>query len=128
MNTAITKGVQIQVKTNFRPDLSHPLDSNYFFNYHITIENHNHYSVQLLHRDWYIFDSLNAPNFVSGEGVIGEQPILQPGEKFTYTSGCDLFSEFGFMKGFYTFKNLETHKLFEVLVPTFYLMHPPRLN
>jgi ApaG protein len=128
MNTAITKGIQIHVQTNYRADLSHPLDSNYFFNYHIQIENHNNFDVQLLHRDWYIFDSLNAPNFVSGEGVIGEQPILKPGEIFSYTSGCDLFSEFGFMKGFYTFRNLSNEQLFEVLVPTFKLMHPPRLN
>ena len=128
MNTAITKGIQIHVQTDYRPDLSHPMDSNYFFNYHIQIENHNNFDVQLLHRDWYIFDSLNAPNFVSGEGVIGEQPILKPGEVFSYTSGCDLFSEFGFMKGFYTFRNLTNEQLFEVLVPTFQLMHPPRLN
>ncbi len=128
METAITEGVQITVETNFRSDLSHVIDNQFFFNYTITIENHNNFTVQLLSRDWYIFDSLNEPNFVSGHGVIGEQPILKPGQQFTYMSGCELFSEIGFMKGFYTFKNLADGKLFQVYVPIFKLIHPPRLN
>ena len=128
METAITEGVQITVETNFRSDLSHVIDNQFFFNYTITMENHNNFTVQLLSRDWYIFDSLNEPNFVSGNGVIGEQPVLKPGQQFTYMSGCELFSEIGFMKGFYTFKNLVDGKLFQVYVPIFKLIHPPRLN
>jgi ApaG protein len=128
MNTAITEGVQITVNTQFRPDLSHVADSQFFFNYRITIENQNDFNVQLLNRDWYIFDSLNDPDFVSGNGVVGEQPILKPGQQFTYTSGCELFSELGFMKGFYTFKNLRDGQLFQVFVPTFKLIYPPKLN
>lgn len=128
MSTAITEGVQITVNTQFRPDLSHVADSQFFFNYRITIENQNDFNVQLLNRDWYIFDSLNDPDFVSGNGVVGEQPILKPGQQFTYTSGCELFSELGFMKGFYTFKNLRDGQLFQVFVPTFKLIYPPKLN
>jgi len=128
METAITEGVKITVNTQFRSDLSHVKDNQYFFNYRIEMENHNNFNVQLLNRDWYIFDSLNEPNFVSGNGVVGEQPILKPGERFSYTSGCELFSEVGFMKGFYTFKNLNEGKLFQVYVPTFKLIYPPKLN
>ncbi len=128
MNTATTEGVQITVNTQFRPDLSQIAESQFFFNYRITIENHNEFDVQLLNRDWCIFDSLNEPNFVSGHGVVGEQPILKPGQTFTYTSGCELFSEMGFMKGFYTFKNLKNGQLFQVFVPTFKLIYPPKLN
>jgi ApaG protein len=128
METAITEGVQITVDTNFRSDLSHVIDNQFFFNYTITMENHNNFDVQLLSRDWYIFDSLNEPNFVSGKGVIGEQPILKPGQQFTYMSGCELFSEIGFMKGFYTFINLAEGNIFQVYVPIFKLIHPPRLN
>ena len=128
METAITEGVQITVETKFRSDLSHVIDNQFFFNYTITMENRNNFTVQLLSRDWYIFDSLNEPNFVSGNGVIGEQPILKPGQQFTYMSGCELFSEIGFMKGFYTFKNLTDNKLFQVYVPIFKLIHPPSLN
>ncbi len=128
MNTAITEGVKISVNTQFRSDLSQIMSSQFFFNYRITIENHNAFDIQLITRDWYIFDSLNEPSFVSGSGVVGEQPLLKPGQSFTYTSGCELMSEMGFMKGFYTFKNLSNGKLFQVIVPTFKLIYPPRLN
>ncbi len=128
MNTAITKGVEITVNTRFRSDLSNVLKNQFFFNYHIKIENFNDFNVQLMQRDWYIFDSLNEPNFVSGNGVIGEQPILKPGQKFDYISGCELLSEIGFMKGFYTFKNLTDGSVFQVYIPTFTLFYPARLN
>jgi ApaG protein len=128
MNTAITEGVKISVHSQFRADLSQVLVNQYFFNYRITIENHNSFDIQLISREWYIFDSLNEPNIVSGSGVVGEQPLLKPGKNFTYTSGCELLSEIGFMKGFYTFKNLNNGKLFQVIVPTFKLIFPPRLN
>lgn len=128
METAITEGVQITVNTQFRPDFSQITENQFFFNYRVHIENQNSFDVQLLNRDWYIFDSLNDPNFVSGNGVVGEQPILKPGQEFSYTSGCELFSEIGFMKGFYTFKNLQNGELFQVFIPKFKLIYPPKLN
>lgn len=128
MNTLITSGIQISVKTDFRYDLSEIVASKYFFNYCIEIQNTNPFAVQLRSRDWYIFDSLNDARFVSGPGVVGEQPILKPGERFAYTSGCDLNAEIGLMKGFYTFQNMTDGELFEVFVPTFRLEYPPKLN
>lgn len=128
MNTLTTSGVQISVKTNFRTDLSEVLESRYFFNYRVEIQNTNAYPVQLQSRDWYIFDSLSEAKYVSGSGVVGEQPILKPGETFTYSSGCDLQAEIGMMKGFYTFINMDNGSLFEVIVPTFKLEYPPKLN
>ena len=128
MNTLITSGIQISVKTDFRYDLSEIVESKYFFNYRIEIQNTNSFPVQLRSRDWYIFDSLNDARFVSGPGVVGEQPILKPGERFAYTSGCDLHAEIGLMKGFYTFQNMTDGELFEVFVPTFRLEYPPKLN
>ena len=104
MNTLITSGVQISVKTNFRKDLSEVRESRYFFTYRVEIQNTNSHAVQLQSRDWYIFDSLGEARFVSGPGVVGEQPILKPGETFVYSSGCDLQAEIGMMKGFYTFR------------------------
>lgn len=92
------------------------------------MENQNDFDVQLLTREWYIFDSLSEARYVSGEGVVGEQPILKPGERFNYTSGCELFSDMGMMKGFYTFKNLKSGELFQVIVPTFLLEYPNKLN
>ena len=128
MNTITTEGVKISVITLFRPDLSIVNENHFLFNYKIEIENKNENSVQLLHRDWYIFDSLNPPSFVSGDGVIGEQPILKPGQSYSYTSGSKLESEIGQMKGFYTFKNLLTNELFQVIIPTFDLIYPGKMN
>ena len=128
MHTAITEGVEIIVRSQFRADLSNVELGSFFYNYHVIVENHNSHSVQLLHRDWYIFDSLDEANSVSGPGVIGEQPILHPSEKFEYTSGCELRSEAGFMKGFYTFHNLNSGINFQVNIPVFNLIFPPKLN
>ncbi len=128
MNTLITSGVQISVKTHFRDDLSEIMQSKFFFNYTIEIRNTNPFPVKLQTRDWYIFDSLNEARYVNGPGVIGEQPVLKSGENFSYTSGCDLNAEIGMMKGFYTFQNMLDGELFEVFVPTFRLEYPPKLN
>lgn len=128
METLTTAGVQISVRTYFRPDLSDMSDRSFFFNYVIEIENTNNFDIQLMTREWYIFDSLSDARYVSGEGVIGEQPLLKPGERFTYTSGCDLNSEIGMMKGFYTFRNLLDGELFQAFVPTFRLEQPGKMN
>ena len=86
----------------------------YFYNYRIDIHNSNDFKVQLISREWHIFDSLNEAHFVNGPGVIGEQPFLNPEESYTYTSACELKSDIGKMKGFYTFKNMLTNDLFQV--------------
>ena len=128
MRTLISSGVQISVKTIFRGDLSEINIGQFFFNYEVYMENMNDYNVQLISREWYIFDSLNEARLISGPGVIGEQPILKPEGNFSYTSGCDLNSEMGRMKGFYTFKNLSTGDLFQVNVPEISLEYPSKLN
>ena len=128
METLTTSGIQISVKTDFRKDLSELQESQYFFNYHIAIENHNDFEVQLISREWYVFDSLSEARYIHGVGVVGEQPVFKQGDSYFYTSGCDLHSEIGLMKGFYTFKNLNTGELFEVFVPTFRLEFQGKLN
>jgi ApaG protein len=132
MNTAITEGVKISVRTTFRPDLSNIEDNVYLFNYKIEIENQNPFPVRLTRRHWRIMDSLDHTRFVDGDGVIGEQPTLYPGEIFAYRSACDLSSEIGFMDGFYEFEQLngsgEIIKTFSVEVPRFRLIYPFKLN
>jgi ApaG protein len=128
METAITEGVQITVRSQFRPESSAVLSNLYFYSYHISIENHNNFQVQLIAREWYIFDSLNEHQFVQGAGVVGEQPILHPNQRYEYTSGCELVSEIGLMKGNYMFKNLETGNWFKVNIPVFQLEFPPKCN
>lgn len=125
---ATTKGVRITVKTNYQSSIADEKQQIFIFHYHVEIENRNHFSIQLLRRQWHIYDSLNPLRIVDGEGVIGEQPVIESGEIFRYTSGCDLNSEIGFMKGNYTLLNLETKALFEVEIPQFQLFVPKKLN
>lgn len=128
MVTAITEGILISVKSNFIEEYSDAEKGNFFFKYHIEIENRNRFSVQLLSRDWYIFDSLDFPKMVSGDGVVGEQPILKSGETYAYNSGCEIHSEIGYMTGHYTFRNVDTNEEFPVLIPRFELYFPAVLN
>lgn len=127
-SVSFTEGVEVGVMSQFRADVSEARDGSYFFNYRITIENRNSFPVKLLHRDWFIFDSLNPTSHVSGEGVVGQQPVLSPGEIYEYTSGCELQSEVGAMHGFYTFMNVNTHDMFRVDIPSFELIFPGRMN
>ncbi len=128
MCVAITEGISIRVKNNFVEEYSNIDNHKFFFKYTIEIENKSRFSVQLLRRDWYIFDSLNLPKIVSGVGVIGKQPILKPGESYTYSSGCEINSEIGYMTGHYTFLNIETKTEFPALIPRFDLYFPAVLN
>jgi ApaG protein len=128
IHTATTEGVKVTVFTKYRPDLSEVDSSRYFFNYQIEILNSNNFPVKLLYRNWFIFDSLEEAHVIKGDGVIGEQPELKSGESFIYTSGCELHSEIGYMRGFYTFDNLLSGQRFDVSVPQFQLIYTPRLN
>ena len=128
MNTLTTCGVSVTVKQKFDQKLSDLSNSSFFFRYSIKITNNSESTVQLISRKWEIFDSLNSTKIVEGLGVIGEQPILKPGESFSYESGCELFSEIGSMKGLYSFKNIETQQNLRVLIPKFYLYYPGILN
>lgn len=127
-NTAITEGVKISVETKFLKDFSDVIDSKYIFKYRIKVQNYNSYPVKLFYRDWLIFDSLDDFKHVSGAGVVGNQPILQSGESFEYESFCNLVSDYGYMKGHYTFINLEDGSEFPVFIPKFDLIYPFKLN
>jgi ApaG protein len=96
--------------------------------YFITIENKGNYAVQLLSRHWDIFDSNGEKREVDGEGVIGETPIIEPGEKYEYNSGCNLLTDLGYMKGYYNMKRLMDDTLFKAVIPQFDLVVPAKLN
>jgi len=128
MNNAITSGVEISVETFYQPEYSNPLQHEYMFAYRITIVNHNTFTVQLLNRHWYIFDSNGEYREVEGDGVIGQQPVLLQGEQFQYVSGSQLRSELGTMHGIYQMVNLHNNKKFEVNIPRFQLESPTKCN
>jgi ApaG protein len=96
-----TRGVRVAVVSEYAADRSRPLQHQYFFLYTITISNEGAETVQLLTRHWIITDGGGHIEEVRGPGVVGQQPVLAPGESFTYTSGCPLATPFGTMEGTY---------------------------
>src|SRR6478672_6330756 len=121
MVSQITRGIKISVKTSFEGTYFKNYKIHFAFSYEITIENHGKDSVQLTSRHWDIYDSLNNPEAVDGEGVIGKKPVLKPGESHTYSSGCLLSSPFGAMKGHFNMINFTSTRSFRVIVPSFRL-------
>jgi ApaG protein len=128
MPTATTHDVEVDVETQYQPQQSNPLSEDFLFAYRITIKNHGDHVIQLLRRHWYIHDSNGEKREVEGEGVVGLQPVLKPGETHSYISGCNLKSELGKMKGIYLFEKLVDGNRFEVQVPEFTMMVPYREN
>ena len=124
----ITDGVSISVLTAFQERYSNPKALDFLFSYEITIENLSVSPVRLLRRHWYILDSVGTRREVDGEGVIGEQPLLHPGEQFTYVSAANIQTEMGRMTGYYTMENLHAGKLFNVTIPEFELIAPFKMN
>lgn len=128
MTKTLTHGIEISVECKYWPEQSSPKDNLYFFIYYITIENKSRESMQLIKRHWDIFDSINEKRMVDGIGVVGETPVIEPGEKYEYNSGCNLVSELGFMKGYYTMKKILSGTEVDVEIPQFNLIVPAKLN
>ncbi|MGV6945967.1 Co2+/Mg2+ efflux protein ApaG [Sphingobacterium kyonggiense] len=128
MTTQITSGVKISVESTYQSEYSNPENEHFMFAYRITIENVSEYTVQLLRRHWNIFDSIGINKQVDGDGVVGEQPILAPGESHQYVSGCNLKSELGFMEGYYEMIRELDNSIFHVHIPRFNLIASYRLN
>ena len=128
MVSEITKGVKVSVVTEYQPEYSSPSQHHYVFTYKVEIENQSEYTIQLLRRKWFIFDSNGSIKEVEGEGVVGQQPILEPEQTHEYISGCNLKTGIGKMNGTYVFERLVDGKLFEVAIPEFVMTVPFKLN
>lgn len=128
MATQITQGIKISVETFYRPGQSRPLQNEYLFAYKINIENFGDFSIKLLKRFWTIIDSNGLVKTVEGEGVVGEQPVIEAGGSYQYVSGCNLQSEMGKMRGEYTVEKLVDGRQFKVTIPEFLLVAPLKLN
>ena len=128
MVTAITEGVKISVETIYQDEHSNPANEHFMFAYRIEVENLSDQSVQLMRRKWFIFDSNGTTRDVEGEGVVGLQPVIAPGESYSYVSGCNLKTDIGTMRGYYSMNNLVTETSFNVEIPEFQLVVPYRLN
>ncbi len=128
IKSAVTNGIRVSVKTEYQEAYSSPLQEHYVFTYKIRIENNSDKTIQLLRRQWFIFDSDGTVKEIEGEGVIGLQPILEPGEYHEYVSGCNLKTSIGKMLGSYLMERLIDGKTFHVEIPEFNLIVPYRLN
>jgi ApaG protein len=123
MYRAITRQIEVTVEPNFLPKRSAPDQGQYFWSYTIVITNFGNETVQLRTRHWIITDATGRRQEIRGEGVIGEQPVLAPGERHEYTSGVPLPTASGIMTGRYQMVS-ESGERFEIEVPTFSLDSP----
>ncbi len=123
MYSRITHDIRVSVEPQFMPERSDPRIGQFFWAYTVTIENTGGDAVQLLRRHWRITDANGMLREVRGDGVVGETPVLQPGDSFTYTSGCPLPTPQGIMVGQYEMERADG-TLFRVDVPAFSLDSP----
>jgi ApaG protein len=128
MVSQITSGVEVSVQTMYQESYSAPDEHSYVFAYKINIANLNPFTVQLLRRKWIVTNGIGEVEIVEGEGVVGRQPVLYPGDSHEYISGCNLVTPMGTMEGIYYFEHKGTHRIFEVKIPLFQLEAPFTLN
>jgi ApaG protein len=120
---AVTNNVRVEVESQYAPEHSHPFQQEWFFHYTVRISNEGDTKVQLISRHWIITDACNCTEEVKGAGVVGEQPVLAPGEAFQYTSRCRLKTPHGVMRGTYQMVT-EDGKYFDVEIAPFALHEP----
>ncbi len=120
---AVTHNVRVEVESQYAPERSQPFEGEWFFLYTVRITNERNEKVQLLSRHWIITDATGRKQEVKGAGVVGEQPVLAPGEAFQYTSGCPLPTSTGVMRGTYQMVS-EDGEHFDVEIAPFALHEP----
>ena len=121
---ARTNDILVRVRAFFLEDESAPEEGRYVWAYRVAVENHGRFTVQLLRRSWAITDASGRTQHVHGEGVVGEQPVLQPGQAFEYVSGTPLPTPSGFMTGAYHLVEQASGTQFDVAIPVFSLDSP----
>ena len=124
---ATTQGVRVLVRSQYVPERSRPELGEFFFAYTILIENRSRDRVQLISRHWVITDAEGRQEEVRGPGVVGEQPVLDPGESFQYTSACPLRTPFGSMRGTYQMVRVDGSR-FDAQIASFRLAQPYAVN
>ena len=122
--SATTLGVRVCVRAFYLEDQSRPDDAHFVWAYRVGIENLSDTTVRLLRRSWRITDARGRTQLVQGEGVVGEQPTLRPGERFEYSSGTPLDTPSGFMSGHYHMLHLDSGEMFDIEIPAFSLDSP----
>ena len=124
---AVTHNIRVSVETQYAPERSNPALNQWFFLYTITLTNEGPETVQLLSRHWITTDAMGNIEEVRGPGVVGKQPVLEPGESFEYTSGASLPTSVGTMRGTYQMVAEDGHS-FDAEIPSFTLSVPRTLH
>jgi ApaG protein len=127
MSSASTHGIRVEVTSEFMPQHSNPSARRFVFSYTVQISNESGKTVQLRSRHWHILHGNGRREERRGSGVVGEQPVLRPGEGFEYSSGCVLSAPHGTMHGTYEMVG-DNGSRFEVEIPAFALATPHVLN
>jgi ApaG protein len=127
VSTCVTQGIKVSVETRYLAEESEPANDKFLFAYEITIENEGDYAAQLISRHWVIKDAYNQIEEVRGEGVVGQTPLLEPGEIFTYSSYCPLRTDYGTMRGSYRMLRPNGEE-FDATIAPFALMTTYMLN
>jgi ApaG protein len=128
MSDTVTHGVRVIVRPQYVPEQSNPGAGQYLFAYHVTIRNDGADPVKLISRHWIITSGQGGVEEVRGPGVVGHQPLLQPGEEFQYTSACPLNTPVGTMHGSYRMVRVSTGEEFDAQIKPFQLAVPLALN
>ncbi len=120
--------IKVRVTTAYLENDSDPSMPLFLHSYRVSIKNNGPHTVKLLTRHWRIFDFGSELKIVDGEGVVGQQPIIEPGGTYSYQSFCKIKSAFGKMEGHYTFEEFSGGEKFKVAIPTFVFEYPVALN
>lgn len=120
---AVTQGILVRVEPEFLESESDPNENYFVWAYHVTIENNGGQTVQLIKRHWRITDAMGRIQEVRGAGVVGEQPVLKPGDRFVYSSGTPLSTPSGIMLGSYEMHDADGEP-FDAEIPAFSLDSP----
>ena len=127
MSDCVTEGVRVRVQCRYAPERSQPAQGMYFFVYTVTLSNEGIEPAQLKSRHWIITDSNQRVEEVRGPGVVGETPLLRPGQSYTYSSGCMLRTQYGTMHGTYQMVRPDG-RAFDAVIAPFVLALPHAIN
>lgn len=127
MSDTTTRGIRVQVESFYEEERSSPEESYYFFSYQVRISNEGEETAQLISREWIITDAQGSEQRVQGPGVVGEQPVLRPGDMFEYTSFCPLPTPVGIMHGSYLMATPSGER-FDAIIAPFSLATPHSVN
>lgn len=123
-----TRGIQVSVETFYQKEDSNPIQAEFWFAYRISIENFGSAPIRLLRRKWIITEATGVRRVVEGEGVVGEQPVLYPQERYQYVSGAAIRTEIGSMVGHYEMQAIPDGEKILIAIPQFLLITPFKMN